>query len=366
MKVLVTGGGGFLGQAVCRLLAVRGEDVVTLSRRRYPALDALGVVQLAGDIRDPEGVRSAVAGCEAVVHCAALAGMWGPAHAYRSVNVVGTANVVDACLRAGVTRLVHASSPSVVHEGRDLEGVDESVPYARRFLAHYPASKAIAERIVLAAGGDRLATVALRPHLIWGPGDPHFLPRFVEQARRGLLVLPRAPGKRIDTVYIDNAAEAHVLALDALAPGSPVAGRAYFITQDEPVTVAGWVNGLLAAAGLPPVTRHVPARVARAGAAAVEYAYRLARVRAQPPVTRLAAVQATTSHWFDISAARRDLGYVPRVSTADGLARLAAHLSAQLSGRCSAGPHSAGPGSTSVYGAAHPSADRPPVPPNPF
>ncbi|MEO3796788.1 NAD-dependent epimerase/dehydratase family protein [Nonomuraea sp. B10E15] len=345
MKVLVTGGGGFLGQAVCRLLAARGEHVSTLGRRGHPELDALGVVQHAADIRDPDGVRAAVAGCEAVVHCAALAGMWGPAHAYRSINVAGTANLIEACLRAGVTRLVHISSPSVVHDGGDLEGVDESAPYARRFLAHYPASKAIAERIVLAAGNERLATVALRPHLIWGPGDPHFLPRLVAQARRGRLVLPRAPGKRIDTVYVGNAAEATLLALDVLAPGSPVAGRAYFITQDEPITVAAWVNGLLGAAGLPPVTRYVPAGVARMGAAVVEYGYRLARTRSQPPVTRIAAVQATTSHWFDVSAARRDLGYVPRVSTAEGLARLAAHLSA----------HAADPDGDR--------AARPPVPP---
>ncbi|GAA2212047.1 NAD-dependent epimerase/dehydratase family protein [Nonomuraea monospora] len=328
MKVMVTGGSGFLGQAICRLLTARGEQVSALNRRHHPALAGLGVVQHTTDLRDRDGVRAAVSGCDAVVHCAALAGVWGPAHAYRSINVEGTANVIDACRRAGVTRLVHTSSPSVVHDGRDLEGVDESAPYARRFPAPYPASKAIAERMVLAADGDRLATVALRPHLIWGPGDPHFLPHFAARARRGRLVLPRAPGKRIDTVYVDNAAEAHLLALDALTPGSPPAGRAYFITQDEPVTLTDWVNGLLGAAGLPPVTRHVPARLARLGAAAVEHGYRLARVRAQPPITRMAVAQATTSHWFDISAARRDLGYEPRVGTAEGLARLATHLSA--------------------------------------
>ncbi|SPL89514.1 NAD(P)H steroid dehydrogenase-like protein in alkane synthesis cluster [[Actinomadura] parvosata subsp. kistnae] len=327
MKVLVTGGGGFLGQAVCRLLTARGDHVSALNRRHYPELAALGVVQHTADVRDPDAVRAAVAGREAVVHCAALAGVWGPARAYRSINVDGTANVIDACLRAGVPRLVHTSSPSVVHDGRDLEGVDESAPYARRFLASYPASKAIAERLVLAANGDRLATVALRPHLIWGPGDPHFLPRLVAAARRGRLILPRAPGKRIDTVYVDNAAEAHLLALDALAPGSPAAGRAYFITQDAPAPAVSWVNALLAAAGAPPVTRLVPARLARATAVAVEHAYRLAAVRAEPPLTRLAAVQATTSHWFDLTAARRDLGYEPRVSTAEGLARLTAHLS---------------------------------------
>jgi 2-alkyl-3-oxoalkanoate reductase len=363
MRVLVTGGGGFLGRAVCRQLAERGHEVATFQRHLRPepepatpegpagsvpdpaAPDAAevrdpavrdaaevrdpavrDVVQIAGDVRDPDAVYAAVQGRDAVVHCAALAGVWGPARDYREVNVTGTANVIDACLRAGVPRLVHTSSPSVVHDGRDLEGVDESAPYARRFLAPYPATKAEAERLVLAAAGARLATVALRPHLIWGPGDPHFLPRFVARARRGRLLLPRVPGKRVDTVYVDNAARAHVLALEALSPGAPVAGRAYFVAQDEPAPIADWINGLLAAAGLPPVRPRVPARLARLAGGAVEHAYRLARVRSQPPLTRLTVVQATTSHWFDLTAARRDLGYEPLVSTAEGLFRLAAHL----------------------------------------
>ncbi|GAA3579134.1 NAD-dependent epimerase/dehydratase family protein [Nonomuraea rosea] len=331
MKALVTGGGGFLGGAVCRQLSARGDEVRTLNRGRYPALDAYGVVQITGDLRDARAVREAAAGCDAVVHCAALAGLWGPARDYRTINVDGTANVLDACVRAGVGRLVHASSPSVVHDGRDLEGVDESVPYARRFLACYPATKAAAERLVLAANGDRLATVALRPHLIWGPGDPHFLPRFAARARRGTLVLPSAPGKRIDTVYIDNAAEACLLALDRLAPGANVAGRAYFIGQDEPCGLAEWVNGLLGAAGLPPVTRRAPARLAYLAACVLEAGCRVTGTT--PPFTRLAVRQATTSHWFDLSAARRDLGYVPRVRMADGLARLAAHLTERQEAR---------------------------------
>ncbi|MED7926002.1 NAD-dependent epimerase/dehydratase family protein [Nonomuraea sp. LP-02] len=330
MNVLVTGGGGFLGQAVCRLLAARGDRVTAFQRSRRPELDAYGVLQRTGDVRDLDRVRAVVAGHDAVVHCAALAGLWGAASDFRTINVHGTAHVVDACLSAGIARLVHVSSPSVVHDGRDLEGVDESVPYARRHLAPYPATKAAAERIVLAASGARLATVALRPHLIWGPGDPHFLPQLTARARRGRLLLPRAPGKLIDTVYVDNAAEACLLALDALAPGRPVAGRAYFVAQDEPVPIAQWVNGLLAAAGLGPVRPRVPARLARLVAGVVEHGCRLAG--ASPPLTRMIAVQATTSHWFDLSAARRDLGYAPRVTTAEGLSRLAAHLSSAPAG----------------------------------
>ncbi|MEV4835951.1 NAD-dependent epimerase/dehydratase family protein [Nonomuraea sp. NPDC049486] len=319
MNVLVTGGGGFLGRAVCRRLVARGDTVRALHRRPRLELDALGVTQYLADIRDPAAVRAAVDGCEAVVHCAAKAGAHGASRDFAEVNVHGTRNVVDACAAAGA-RLVHVSSPSVVHNGRDLDGVDESVPYATRFTAPYPRTKAAAERLVLAGPAP---SVALRPHLIWGPGDPHFLPRFVANRHR-LWLLGRAD-KTIDTVYVDNAADACVLALDRLRPGSPLCGRAYFITQGEPCGFGVWVNALLAAAGQPPVRRRLPAGPAMAAAGMLE------RLAAQggwePPLTRFLVEQASTAHWFDISAARRDLGYRPRVSMAEGLARLTAHLS---------------------------------------
>ncbi|GAA4094870.1 NAD-dependent epimerase/dehydratase family protein [Actinomadura miaoliensis] len=322
MKVLVTGGGGFLGQAICRRLAERGDIVHSLQRRHSPALADLGVVQHLGDIRDRAAVQAAVEGCDAVVHCAAKAGVGGRHREYEQINVYGTRNVLSSCIRAGA-RLVHTSSPSVVHDGRDLEGVDESVPYARRFLAAYPRTKAVAEVLVRAAA-RRVPTVALRPHLIWGPGDPHFLPRLAARHRR--LRLLGATDKLVDTVYIDNAAHAHLLALDRLGPGSPLCGRAYFITQDEPQGLGEWTNALLEAAGLPPVTRRLPKRPVAAAAWLTECAYRLPGVRGEPPLSRFLVSQAATAHWFDISAARRDLGYRPHVSTAEGLARLAAHL----------------------------------------
>ena len=325
MKVLVTGGGGFLGEAVCRLLAARGDAVRSLQRRRSAALDALGVDQRLADIRDGEAVRRAVAGCDAVVHCAAKAGAYGPDREYREINVEGTRNVLAACAHADA-RLVHTSSPSVVHDGRDLNGVDESAPYAARFSAPYPRSKAAAERLVLSAAGTVPATV-LRPHLIWGPGDPHFLPGLLANRHRMWLI--GTADKTIDTVYVDNAAEAHLLALDRLDADSPVRGRAYFITQGDPCTFAAWVNALLAAAGAPPLRRRVPARPAWLAAALLETACRLAAtagLHAEPPLTRFLVEHASTAHWFDISAARRDLGYEPRVTTAEGMARLAAHL----------------------------------------
>lgn len=325
MRVLVTGGGGFLGEAVCRGLAARGDTVHALQRHHSPALAALGVAQHLADVRDRAAVTAAVAGCEAVVHCAAKAGVHGRDRDYEEINVSGTRNVLDACARHGAL-LVHTSSPSVVHDGRDLEGVDESVPYARRFPAAYPRTKAEAERLVLAdAAAGRVTAVALRPHLIWGPGDPHFLPRLV--AGRRLLWLLGETDKTIDTTYVGNAADAHLLALDRLRPGSPVAGRAYFVTQGEPCGFGEWLGLLLRAAGLPPVTRRAPAGPVLRAARLLERARRLPLTGRLPPLLFLVE-QASTAHWFDISAARRDLGYRPRVSMAEGLARLTAHLSA--------------------------------------
>ncbi|KOU42744.1 NAD-dependent epimerase/dehydratase family protein [Streptomyces sp. WM6378] len=325
MRVLVTGGGGFLGGAVCAQLAARGDSVRSFQRHHQPALAELGVEQHLGDLRDADATARAVEDQDAVVHCAALAGTWGPARTYFAVNVTGTAHVLDACRSRGVGRLVHCSSPAVVHTGGDLEGADESLPYAARFLAPYPQSKALAERLVLGANSAHLATVALRPHIVWGPGDPHFVPRLAEQARRGRLRRIGAATKRIDTVYIDNAADAHLLALDRLAYGAPPAGRAYFITQDDPRPVGETIDQLLWAAGVGPVTRELPAWAARPLAAALEYGARALRT-GEPPLTRFLANQLTTAHWFDITAARRDLGYEPRVTTDEGLRRLRAAL----------------------------------------
>lgn len=326
MNVLVTGGTGFLGAAICRALLARGDTVASLARSRSRALDALGVEQVAGDVTDFDAVVAATRGRDAVIHTAAKAGAWGALEDYYATNVRGTDHVVAACGANGVARLVHTSSPSVVFRGRDLEGADESAPYAEHFRAHYPATKKLAEQHALAANSPALAVVALRPHLIWGPGDHHLLPRLAARARAGRLRFIGAPGKRIDVTYIDNAAQAHLDALDRLAPGSTIAGRAYFISDGEPVAIEAIINGMLRAVGVAPETRRVPAPVAWAVATVLETAWSvLGRQDTEPPLTRFMVEHLSTSHWFDISAARRDLGYVPRVTINDGLARLAEH-----------------------------------------
>jgi nucleoside-diphosphate-sugar epimerase len=325
----VTGGAGFLGKAIAQRLVERGDVVRSFSRGRHRELEELGIDALQGDVADAEAVASAARGCDVVFHVAARVGGWGPREVYRSTNVVGTTNVIEACRRHAVGRLVFTSTPSVAHGGRDIEGGDESLPYAEHYEAAYPETKAEAERCVLAANGDELATVALRPHLVWGPGDNHLIPRLLERARAGRLRLVGRRDKLVDATYIDNAAAAHLLAADRLAPGTGCAGRAYFIAQGEPAPASELINGVLAAAGLPPVERRVPEAVAWAAGGAAEAIYWMLGREEEPPLTRFAARQLATAHWYDLSAARRDLGYAPCVTTAEGLARLREHFEKQ-------------------------------------
>jgi 2-alkyl-3-oxoalkanoate reductase len=321
MKILVTGGGGFLGQAIVRRLVARGDEVSVINRSAYPELEALGVVCHRGDIADRAAVMQASAGCDAVIHVAAKAGPGLYAPDFEAANVAGTANVLAACAEHGIGILVHTSSPSVVHGGGDIENGDESLPYAEHFHAPYPETKARAERLVLAANGAGLKSCALRPHLIWGPGDNQLVPRLVEKNRAGKLRLP-APEKLIDTVYIDNAAEAHVLALDNLAASGTAAGKAYFISNGEPLANGEIIARLLEAWGETPRIGRVPFGVAMAAAGTVEALWRLTRRRSDPPLSRFVVEHLATAHWYNIEAARRDLGYQPSVSIEEGLARL--------------------------------------------
>ncbi len=329
MKALVTGGGGFLGLAIVRQLLARSATVRSYSRQAHPTLKALGVEQIQGDLGDAQVVSSAVAGCDIVFHVAAKPGIWGPYETYYRTNVTGTENIVTACRQHGISRLVYTSSPSVVFDGRDMEGVDESVPYPPHFEAHYPRTKAIAEQFVRNANDHQLATVSLRPHLIWGPGDNHLLPRLVARAKAGQLRRLGTARKLIDTIYVDNAAAAHLLAADRLAPGSLIAGKTYFISQGEPVEIWEMVNQLLQAAGAPPVQKSIPANIALALAWGFETFHRLTGNENEPRLTRFVVQEMCTSHWFNIAAARKDLGYTPTVSIKEGLQRLKLHLQSE-------------------------------------
>src|SRR5262245_33608229 len=234
MKALVTGGGGRLGGEIGRMLGERGDSVRSSSRSTYLKLEASGAEQVRGDLSDPAAVATAAEGCDIVFHVAAKAGVWGRWEEYYQANVLGTDNVIAACRKHGIRRLVFTSSPSVTFAGVDQDGVDESEPYPDRYQAHYPHTKALAEQRVHAANGPDLATVSLRPHLTWGPGDPHLIPRLIERARTGKLRRIGRRSKLVDTTYVENAALAHVQAADRLAVGSPLAGQVYFISQGAP------------------------------------------------------------------------------------------------------------------------------------
>ncbi|HRV08237.1 MAG TPA: NAD-dependent epimerase/dehydratase family protein [Acidobacteriota bacterium] len=330
MNALVTGGGGFLGTAVIRRLVERGWSVRSFCRRRYPHLESLGVEQMQGDLADEEAVSEAVREVDLVLHIGAKAGVWGKREDFIRANIEGTRNVLSACRRCGVRRLVYTSSPSVVFPAGDMEGATEDVPYPKSYRSHYPATKAVAERMVREAAGSDLATVSLRPHLLWGPGDTQLIPGILARGRTGRLRRIGREDKLVDFTYVDNAAEAHVLAAEKIEVGSPVSGKVYFISQGEPMPVWTFIARVLECASAPPLRPGaVPAGPAWLLGAAMEAIWKILPLPGEPPLTRFLVEELTTAHWFDISAAKRDLGYTPPVDMEEGFRRLADWFSRQ-------------------------------------
>lgn len=322
MHALVTGGGGFLGRAVVALLRARGDEVTVLARGRYPEVEALGARSVQADLREPASLQGVLEGVDLVFHVASKTGVWGPRQEFMSINVDGTRHLLAAARAQGVGRLVYTSSPSCVHSGGDEEGVTEAdCAYPRHFETAYPESKAMAEQLVLAASGPELATTALRPHLVYGPGEPHMLPRLLDRHRKGRLRPIGDGSNRVGLTYIDNAALAHLQAADRLAPGSANAGRAYFVTDAEPVVLWQWIGQFMQGVGLPPLPGPMPLGLVRGASAVMEWAWRSFGLAGEPLMTRFAATQLATSHWYDLSAARADFGYSPRVDGAEGLQR---------------------------------------------
>lgn len=320
-----------MGGVIARMLRARGDEVRTVARHDYPALTALGCTHVKGDLSQAAVARQAVEGVEAIIHVAAKAGIWGRAAEYEASNITATQHLLDAAAQYGARRFVYTSSSSVTFDGSDAVHANESSPYPTRYLAHYPRTKAEAERRVLAANGRRdLVTCALRPPLIFGPGDPHFLPRFVQRAKAGRLAWVGA-GNEVDVTYVDNAAHAHLLALDALAgPAPKPAGKAYFISQGTPVKTEAWVGELLADLGVRPVTRRVKLPVAYAVGAVLEAVWWLFGLAGEPAITRMIAAQLGTSHHYDLTAARADFGYQLLVSDADARRRTIEWLREEL------------------------------------
>lgn len=331
-SVLVTGGTGFLGRRLVERLLTEGRSVTILARTPAPDLEKRGVRFIRASLDDATAVRAACAGIETVFHSAAKVGVWGRYDDFFRTNVLGTRALLEGCRAHGVARLVFTSTPSVVYNGQSLANANESLPLTTACPSPYPLTKAIAEREVLAANSKFLRTIALRPHLIWGVGDPHLVPRVLARARAGRLRIVGDGQNRVDMVHVENAVDAHLLAERALSSSNllgysaSAAGRPFFITNGEPVVLWDWINHLLRSLGKPPVTRRISLSVASALGAVCETVWRVLPLRGEPPMTRFIAAELAKDHWFDLTAARRDLGYAPRITMTAGTAALVASL----------------------------------------
>ncbi|MBA3007616.1 MAG: NAD-dependent epimerase/dehydratase family protein [Proteobacteria bacterium] len=325
-KALITGGGGFVGKAIVRQLLAHGVQCLVVGRHAYPELESLGVTCRQGDIIDCGFIRECCQGVDTVFHVAALAGIWGRWRDYYATNVLGTENVLAGCRAEGVRHLVYTSTPSVVFNQHSICNGDEKLPYADHFLCHYARSKVMAEQLVLAESDYDLHTCAIRPHLVWGPGDPHLIPRLIDRGRKGQLRRVGDGQNLVDISYIDNVAHAHLLAADNLAGVGTASGRAYCISQGEPMNLWQWINELFSRLDIAPIRSKISYPVAYGLGALLEWGYRLSGCQREPQMTRFLAQQLAKSHYFSIAQARRDLGYQPIVSTEEGMERLLASL----------------------------------------
>lgn len=318
-RVLVTGASGMLGRGVAARLVADGHDVRTLQRS---ASGVDGAQDVAGSVIDVDVVRAAVRDREAVVHLAAKVSITGPFAEFEAVNVGGTGLLLDEARSAGIGRFVHVSSPSVAHLGRSLAGAGAGPADPENARGSYARTKAAAELVALAAHDPAgIGVIVVRPHVVWGPGDTQLVGRIVDRARAGRLPVLGQGAALIDTTYVDNAVDALVAALDA----DPSAyGAPYVVTNGEPRPVVELLAGICAASGVPVPRRHVPASLARGAGSLLDAAWRTFPLPGEPPLTRFVAEQLSTAHWFDQRRTREALGWVPRVTLDEGLARLAA------------------------------------------
>ena len=314
MKILITGGNGFLGSHIAQQLVEKGHNVVSLQRSDPVVIQKIANVDYAqGDLCEKDSILEYFEGVEVVFHVAAFAGVWGPWEEFYASNYEGSVNVVEACRAHGVKKLIFTSTPSVVFSGNAICGEDESMPYGSNWLCHYAHTKQLAEAYVLS---DEVAkdmdVVALRPHLIWGAGDPHLLPRLVDRARDGELKMVGDGKNRVDITHISNATNAHMLAFEKLI-NSPqiIKQKAYFVSDGEPVVLWDWIQSLLEDLGIPKIEKQLSFKLVFRMASLIEWWYRTFKTKGEPPMTRFVAVELSKDHYFDISAARETLGYNP-------------------------------------------------------
>ena len=326
MNILVTGGGGFIGMALIKRLNAEGHKVTSFSRREYPLHWALGIDSIQADVTNRKALGDACRNKDIVFHLAAKVGIWGKHEDYYATNVTGTSNVIEACREQKVKGIVFTSASSVVFDGMDLEGIDESYPYPEKHGSHYAATKAKAEQLIIQANSSELKTISLRPHLVWGPYDSHLIPGILRRASSGRLRRIGSKEHFIDTTYIDNMVDSLVLAAKALETTPEAAGRNYFITNGEPARVWDFINSIIQIAGHGPVQKKIPERAAMVAAGFAEWSHRIFRIESEPFMTRFAIRELCSNHLFDITNAKEVLGYEPRVSYAEGFKHLKDYL----------------------------------------
>ena len=321
MRVLVTGGGGFLGKEIIRQLLNEDCEIRSLSRSDYPELRNWGVHHIQGDITNIEDCVRACEDVDIVIHAAALASMWGRYETFFNINFTGTKNLLEASVSQNVDYFIYTSSPSAIFGNQDIENADESIEYPRKFYSYYAQTKAFAERLVLGMNNKRIKTLALRPHIIWGKGDPHLVPRLVQRHRQGRFKQIGSGQNQVDIVHVKNAAYAHILAMKQLINGHN-GGEAYFIGQG-PVNLWNFVNLIFNQLGLPPLKSKISFKLAYVLGAFFELIYRSLNIyKSEPPMTRFVAMQLGKSHYFKHDKAERELGYQPIVSIEEGLKEL--------------------------------------------
>lgn len=326
MNILIIGGGGFLGSCIAHKLLKTGNKVTIMGRGTYPSMHT-SIKCFKADIRDLTALMIATKGQEVVFHTASIPAIWGDYEEFFSIDVLGTKNIIEACYKNNVKKLIYTSSPSVVFGDSDIENVDEQFPYPDDYLCHYPKTKALAEKLVISANGcGGLATVCIRPHLIWGPGDPHIVPRLISRAKKRQLVRVGMGKNLVDMIYIDNAVEAHLKACDNLNLSGPVAGKCYFVSDGKPVLLWDWIENLLKELKLPGITKSISYKHAELLGSFLESFYRLFKIKHEPLMTRFLAAQLAKSHYFNISRAKNDFDYKPIVSIEEGMKLMVSHF----------------------------------------
>ena len=314
MKVVVTGGTGFIGYSLVRKLLNQGHDVHVIARAVTPPADKnlKGVVYHSCDLSVRQVPAAIISGADLVFHVAAKAGVAGAYSSYHSANYQATLNILESCLSNSIPRLVYTSTPSVTFSGKSIRAGTESLPYVKDRVSFYAITKAMAEQAVLEAHDPgKFQTLALRPHLVWGAGDPHLLPRVIHRHKQGKLKIIGKGDNQVDLTHVDNVCHAHLCAMKALLEDKNAGGKAYFISQDEPVLLWPWLNRLFAEIGLPSLEKSIGFGKAHFAGLVLEKSWRLLRFKGDPPMTRFVACQLAHDHWYSSQAAKADLGYEP-------------------------------------------------------